>query len=128
MNLADYDVHRMLIDNGSYVDILFYEVLLRMNISLKRLEGTYAPITEFFGELVPVEGTIVLPVVARQAPCRSLVHLTFTDVKTSSAYNAILGWPRLNVFHAIVSIYYLFMKLPIARGVGKVHGNQALAK
>lgn len=33
MNIANYNVHYMLIDNGSFVDVLFYETLLKMNLS-----------------------------------------------------------------------------------------------
>lgn len=69
MNIDNHDVNHMFIDNGSFVDILFYETLLKMNISPAQLEGTYTPIKGFLGELVSVEGTFVLPVIAGQAPC-----------------------------------------------------------
>lgn len=32
LNIANYNVHRMLVDNRSSIDILFHEVLLKMNI------------------------------------------------------------------------------------------------
>lgn len=67
MNIANYDVHHyMLIENESFMDVLFYEALLK--VDLFRMVGSdIAPITGFPRELVPVEETIILPIIAGQA-------------------------------------------------------------
>lgn len=67
MNITSYDIHHMLIANESFMDVLFYEALLKMNIFLEWLERTYMQITGFFGEPVPIKRTIVLLVIASQA-------------------------------------------------------------
>lgn len=56
LNIDDYDVHRVLVDNGSSIDVLFYDALVRMNICHEQLERFDALITGFLGELVPIEG------------------------------------------------------------------------
>lgn len=68
MNITNYDVHRMLIDNESSINVLFYEVLLKINIFLEWLERTYALITRFSWEPVLIKGTIMLLVIVGQAP------------------------------------------------------------
>lgn len=68
LNIADYDVHRMLVDNGSLVDILFYNAFSRVGIPPERLEVA-ASISGFSGEPVPIEGVIMLPLIAGWAPC-----------------------------------------------------------
>lgn len=82
LNITDYNVHRVLVDNESLVDVLFYDALLKINILPELLKKLYAPITRFLGELVRVEGTIMLSVIAGSTPRRSQMHLTFTVVKT----------------------------------------------
>lgn len=66
LNIANYNVHHMLVDNGSLMNILFYNALLKMNIPLEQLEEMDASIMGFFGELVLVEGVIMLPVIVGQ--------------------------------------------------------------
>lgn len=97
-----------------------------MNIFPEQLKRLNAPLTGFSREPVLVEGTIVLLVIAGSIHRWSQVYLSFTVVKTPSAYDAIFGRPRLNALHAIVSTYYLIIKFPNLHGVGEVHENQAL--
>lgn len=89
LNIANYDVKHVLVDSRSFVDVLFYDALLKKNISPMPLKGKCGPLSRFLGELEPIEGTIILSVIVGQAPRWSLVHLTFMIIKASSAYNAI---------------------------------------
>ena len=54
--------------------------------------------------------------------------VTFLVVDCSSAYNAILEWPTLNSWKAVISTYHLMIKFPIDYGVGELHGNQVAAR
>ena len=74
----------------------------------------------FIENLVQVNGAIDLPVMASIEHHQSTVKLTFMVVQAPLAYNAILGWPELNAFLAIVSIYHLMMKFLTPNGVGEV--------
>ena len=49
-------------------------------------------------------------------------------VDCSSSYNAIIGRPTLNKWKAATSTYCLKVKFPTDNGVGKVKGDQVLAR
>lgn len=68
LKIVDYDVHCVPIENGSLVDVLFYDVFSKMNIFHKWPEKLNAPITGFSREPVPVEETVMLPVIVESAP------------------------------------------------------------
>lgn len=85
-------------------------------------------IIELLWELVPVEGTITLPVIVGSTPRRSQVQLTFIVVKILSTYNAIFDRSGLNTFHVILSTYCVLMRFPTLHGVRKVRRNQALVR
>ena len=49
-------------------------------------------------------------------------------VDCSSSYNVIIGRPTLSKWKAATSTYCLKVKFPTDNGVGKVKGDQVLAK
>ena len=53
--------------------------------------------------------------------------MTFLVVDCSSAYNAILGRPTLNLWKAVTSTYHLMIKFPTDYGVRELRGNQVAA-
>ena len=60
LNIANYDVRRILIDNGSSTDILFYDAFLKMGISTDRLGKIDFPLIEFIENAIPMDGVIML--------------------------------------------------------------------
>ena len=60
IRVGDYNVHRMLIDNGSSADILYYIVFQQMGINRARLTPTNAPLVGFGGTRVLPLGAITL--------------------------------------------------------------------
>ena len=102
-------VKRILVDNGSSVNVLFYAVFSRMDLSNYRLREISTPLVGFTRDSVQVEGEITLPTTVGTSPRLSTVFLTYTVVRIPSAYNAILGRPGLNALWAIVSTYHLLV-------------------
>ena len=49
LRVGDYNMHRVLVDNGSSVDILYYLVFQQMRIDKERLIPTNAPLVGFGG-------------------------------------------------------------------------------
>ncbi|XP_020675416.1 uncharacterized protein LOC110094510 [Dendrobium catenatum] len=58
-----YNVKRILVDNGSSVDILFYSIILNLGLSREKLQPAAGPLYGFDNRPIRVEGIISLPVV-----------------------------------------------------------------
>ena len=84
-------MHRVLVDNGSSVDILYYPTFQQMGIDRERLIPTNAPLVDFGGTRVLPLGAITLSIVVGDYPQQITKDVTFLVVDCSSAYNAILG-------------------------------------
>ena len=62
IRVGDYNMHRVLVDNGSSADILYYPAFQQMRIDKERLISTNAPLVGFGGSRVFPLGTVTLPV------------------------------------------------------------------
>ena len=96
IQVGDYNTHRVLMDNGSIADILYYPAFQQMRIEKERLVPTNALLIGFKGTRAYPPGVVTLPVTV----CDYLQQIT-KDVSSMvvdylSAYNAILGDPILN--------------------------------
>ena len=96
IRIEDYNMHRVLIDNGSSADILYYLVFQQMGIGRERLMPTNAPLIGFGGTRVLPLGAITLSVVIGDYLQQIAKDVTFLMVDCSSAYNAIFGQPTLS--------------------------------
>ncbi|GFY91230.1 hypothetical protein Acr_07g0014260 [Actinidia rufa] len=73
-------------------------------------------------------GWINLPITLGTEPHQTTVWQDFIVVDCPSPYNAILGRPMLGIIKAITSTYHLKMKFPTLTGIGKVKGDQKVAR
>ncbi|KAL2230454.1 UNVERIFIED_CONTAM: hypothetical protein Sindi_1639800 [Sesamum indicum] len=128
MDIANFTVHKVLVDNGSSADMILKEVLIKMGLDNADLSPVKAPLVGFEGSEVDSLGTIELPISISDEPKRKTLMVKFLVVDTPFAYNVILGRPGLNTFRAIVSTYHLKMKFSTPGGVGEVACNQAEAR
>lgn len=127
LNMENYDVCHILIDNESLADIFYLDALMKIEISLDRLTQVDSPLVRFIGDAIQVEGMISLIMRMECYPLWSIAQVDFCIVRTSLAYNAIFGWLGLNIFWVVVSTYYLKIKFLTIHGIGKIHGDQSLA-
>ncbi|XP_041004162.1 uncharacterized protein LOC121249525 [Juglans microcarpa x Juglans regia] len=118
--IANYRTSRILIDNGSFADILFWEAFNRMGISPDRLRPTLTPLRGFTGEAIQPAGAIALSILAGTTPKTASLMVDFLVVKAHSSYNVILGRPSLNQMRAVTSTYHLKVKFPTGSGVGEM--------
>ena len=118
--IEDYNMHKVLVDNGSSADILYYPAFQQMGIDRERLISTNAPFVGFGGIRVLPLGAITLSVLVGDYPQQIAKDMTFLVVNCSSAYNAILGRPTLNLWKAVTSTYHLMIKFPTDYGVGEL--------
>ncbi|GAV75604.1 LOW QUALITY PROTEIN: hypothetical protein CFOL_v3_19082, partial [Cephalotus follicularis] len=95
-----FTMKRILIDNGSSVDILYKHAFDQLRIPADQLKPVKTPLVGFAGETIHPLGSINLSVVAGTAPRQTQVEMTFLVVDTPSPYNAIVGRPGLNLLEA----------------------------
>ena len=123
-----YNMHRVLVNNGSSADILYYSAFQQMGIDKEQLIPTNAPLCGFKGTRVLPLGAVTLYVVVGDYPQQITKDVIFLVVDYSSAYNAILGRPTLNSWKAVTSTYHLMIKFSTDYRVGELRGNQVAAR
>ena len=96
LRVGDYNMHRVLVDNGSSADILYYPAFQQMRIDREQLVPVNAPLVGFGGMRVFPIGAITLIVTVGDYPQQITKEVTFLVVDYSSAYNAILERSTLN--------------------------------
>ena len=116
-------MHKVLVDNVSSADILYYLAFQQMGIDREQLIPTNTPLVDFGGTRMLLLGAITLSVVVGDYPQQIAKDVTFLVVNYSSAYNAILGRPTLNSWKAITSTYHLMIKFPTDYSVGELRGD-----
>ena len=65
LNIFNYDVRQVLIDNRSSIDVLFYDAFVRINLNFGLLVKRNTFLIGFSDSMVPMEGTIPLTTIAR---------------------------------------------------------------
>ncbi|XP_030924541.1 uncharacterized protein LOC115951488 [Quercus lobata] len=126
--IADYTTRRVLVDNGSSADILYYPAFQQMRLRRDQLRPVCSPLIGFGGMKVQPVGTITLPVVVGSYPQQITKEVNFLVVDCTSSYNAIIGKPTLNNWKVISSTYHLSVKFPTEYGIGQAQGDQLAAR
>ncbi|KAL2253360.1 UNVERIFIED_CONTAM: hypothetical protein Sindi_0130700 [Sesamum indicum] len=107
LDIANFTVHKVLVDSGSSADIILKNVIDKMGLENLRLEPVKTPLVGFGGSEVTSLGMIELPVSIGDEPRRRTTMVKFLVVDTPFAYNVILGRPGLNSFRAVISTYHM---------------------
>ena len=121
--VANNNVHRILVDNGSSIDILYFTAFERMGLKVSDLKPSPNPVYGFTGDSVIPLGVISLLMTLGEYPRQSCVMADFLVIDQPSAFNTVLGRPSLRELRVITSIHHLLMKFPTPLGVGKVKGD-----
>ncbi|XP_022867175.1 uncharacterized protein LOC111386905 [Olea europaea var. sylvestris] len=124
----NFEVKRILVDNGSAANVLSHEALVQMGISVEQLKPVKTPLQGFGGGAITPEGIVGLPMTLGSEGWQVTHIITFEVVRTPMAYNAIRGRPLLNKIRAVISTFHLAMKFPTYSGVGVVRGSQTMAR
>ncbi|KAL2224699.1 UNVERIFIED_CONTAM: hypothetical protein Sindi_2969200 [Sesamum indicum] len=128
LDIANFAVHKVLIDSRSSTDIIFKSVVDKMGLENARLEPVKTPLVGIGGSEVSSLGTIELPVSMEEEPKRKTLMVKFLVVDTPFTYNVILGRPGLNSFRAVISTYHMKMKFPMEYEIGEVLCDQKEAR
>ncbi|XP_075645882.1 uncharacterized protein LOC142617076 [Castanea sativa] len=90
---GDYNMHRVLVDNGSLADILFYPVFQQMGIGREWLAPTNAPPIGFGGTRIYSLGVVTLSVTVGDYPQQITKDVVF--LVTPSSDDPLLMHGRL---------------------------------
>ena len=126
--MTNNNLHRILVDNGSSIDILYYQAFQKIGLKDIDFRPFPNPIYGFTRDSVTPMGVITLPVIVGEYPRESCVMADFLVIDQPSAFNKMLGRPSLRALKAITSIYHILMKFPTPNEVEQVRGNQEEAR
>ena len=89
LRIGGYDVKRILVDQGSGVEIMYPDLYKGLNLTPEDLTAYDSPLVSFNGKVVIPRGQIRLPVQAGS----KIVEVDFIMVDVYSPYTAIVARP-----------------------------------
>ncbi|KAI4994579.1 hypothetical protein ZWY2020_034220 [Hordeum vulgare] len=115
---------RVLVDDGSSINILYHDTLLKLGLKEKDLQ----PTTAVFHGIVPRQSCSPIGKIQSDVLFGDKAHLHrepiwFEVVDLNSPYHALLGRPALAKFMAIPHYAYLKMKMPGPKGIITIAGD-----
>ncbi|KAG5561961.1 hypothetical protein RHGRI_004857 [Rhododendron griersonianum] len=118
-------VRRVLVDQGSSAEILYYSAFQALGLSKDRLSPVDAPLVGFSGIPIYPLGKIMLPVYAGSVQ----LDVEFIVVNSPSAYNAILGRNWLHGMRAVASTLHQCVRFIGESGRHEtIRGDQMVSK
>ena len=97
-NIQGWTIGKILVDTGSFIDIIFSSTFDRMNIDRNLLLLADIPLIGFGGKRGNALGKITLPVSFRDLSNPKTESITFDVVEMNYPYNAIFGRGLINKF------------------------------
>jgi len=127
--LENYVVKKVLIDQGSSVDILYWTTYQKLQLPTNAMIPYHEPIYGFSWEKLSSRGYIDLQTIFRNGIQSKTICICFLIVDTPTSYNVLLGQPSLNTLGAIISTLHLAIKFPFPFGhILTIHDDQRLAR
>nr|KYP41405.1 hypothetical protein KK1_037239 [Cajanus cajan] len=116
VKVANWEVHKTLIDQGSSADVLYWPTFLRLDIPYSLIQPHTEPLVGFSGERVHTRGYVDLLTTFGTPPDSRRIMVRYLLVEAKTSYNIIIGRPTLNQLGAVVSTPHLSMKFPGSNG------------
>ncbi|XP_052730552.1 uncharacterized protein LOC108324378 [Vigna angularis] len=127
--IARYGISKVLVDQGSSVNILYWKTFLQMDISEDLIVPYGGQIVGFAGERVDTRGYVELRTRLGIGCSSEEKRVRYLLIEANTSYNVLLGRPCLNAFGAIVSTPHLTMKYPSEKGaICTVRADQKTAR
>ncbi|KAK8947062.1 hypothetical protein KSP39_PZI007200 [Platanthera zijinensis] len=122
--IEGFTVSRILVDNGSSVNVIFKKAFNEMRVEARRVLAADGPLFGFSGERKEVEGGVGLQVTlgGLSRNCR------FVIVDAPSSYNAIFGRPLISAFRCVPSSFHQCLKLNSGGTQIRVRGDPKAAR
>ena len=124
VQIAGYDVKRVMIDQGSGAEIMYPDLFKGLGLKLEDLDQYDSPLIGFDGSFTIPKGRIRLPVLTGDR----MVSVDFIVVDAFSPYTAILARPWLHAMGAVASSLHVKVKYPTNGRVAELVGCQSIAR
>ena len=122
------NVHRVLIDQGSSADVMFWDTFVGIQVPRDQLRPYDGILVGFSGEQVEVRGHVDLRTTFSDKNAAKTITIRYIVVNAPSAYNLLLGRPSLNKLRAVVSTTHLKMKFAVGDKVVTMRVDQEVAR
>ena len=124
LRIGGYDVKRVLVDQGSAIEIMYPNLYKRLNLKFENLTAYESSLISFEGKTVISKGQIRLPIKTDL----EIVEVDFIVVNSYSPYTTIVARPWLHALGAVSSTLHQKVKYS-SKGLGKeILGNQSIAR
>ncbi|XP_050241132.1 uncharacterized protein LOC126690031 [Quercus robur] len=124
LRIRGYDVRRVLVDQGSAVEVMYPDLYKGLKLRLEDLTAYDSPLVSFEGKIITPKGQIRLPIQTGS----NIVEVDFIVVDAYSPYTAIVTRPWLHALGAVSSTLYQKVKYPSEGQVKEVMGDQVMAR
>uniref|UniRef100_A0A2N9HT98 Retrotransposon gag domain-containing protein n=1 Tax=Fagus sylvatica TaxID=28930 RepID=A0A2N9HT98_FAGSY len=124
LRFGDYDVQRVLVDQGSFAEIMYKGLYEKLGLEEANLANFTTPVFGFTGESTIPMGKTTLPILAGPISLQT----EFIVVRGTSPYNAIVGRDWLHRMKAVPSTLHQKLRFPTEEGVMEINGDQVTAK
>ena len=91
LRVSNYNVHRVLIDNENTINVIFLDILRKMDFDLRRVKPVNTKLTGFSGEIKVPEGRVALTVIVGNSSHYITTVDEFQVIDSTSPYNIIIG-------------------------------------
>ena len=108
LRIEDYDVKRVMVDQGNAAEIMYPDLYKGMSLRAEDLTPYSSPLVSFEGKIIIPKGQIRLPVQTDS----ETVEVDFIVVDTYSPYTAIVARPWLHTLGAVSSTLHQKVKYP----------------
>jgi len=127
--MAVRKVHRVLADQGSSADVMFWPTFTQLQLPLDQLRPYGGCLYGFAGDQVEVRGYIELRTTFTDEAASRTEKIKYLVVNAPSTYNILLGRSTLNRIGVVPSTRHMKVKLPSMEGVViTIRSNQKEAK
>jgi hypothetical protein len=110
-HINKWDVTRVLVDNGSQVEILFLSTFEQMGFDRKQMKEASKPLYGFGRRKIEPICSVSLPISFVSLRNARTEYITFDVVEMNYLYNAIFERGLLNTFKAALHSLYLYLKV-----------------
>ena len=124
LKIGGYVMRRVLVDQGSAVEIMYPDLYKGLNLKPEDLTAYESPLVSFEEKTVIPKGQIRLPIQSDS----EIVEVDFIVVDSYSPYTAIMAKPWLHALGAVFSTLHQKVKYPSESLVKEILGNQSMAR